>query len=100
MLVNCGPLQVLRAGMRYFNAMSHDEPLILDAKGLNCPMPLLKAKKALNELSPGALLRVLATDPGSVKDFRVFAAQSGHKLLESNDDGGTYSYLLEKRPNR
>ena len=80
--------------------MSGDVPLILDVKGLNCPMPLLKAKKALNELSPGSLLRVLATDPGSVKDFRVFSEQSGHKLLESSDDNGTFSYLLEKRTDR
>ena len=80
--------------------MSDDVPLILDVKGLNCPMPLLKAKKALNELSPGSLLRVCATDPGSVKDFRVFSEQSGHKLLESSDDNGTFSYLLEKRTDR
>ena len=80
--------------------MSDDVPLILDVKGLNCPMPLLKAKKALNELSSGSLLRVFATDPGSVKDFRVFSEQSGHKLLESCDDNGTYSYLLEKRTDR
>jgi len=86
--------------VRYFEAMSDDVPLILDVKGLNCPMPLLKAKKALNELSPGSLLRVFATDPGSVKDFRVFSEQSGHKLLESCDDNGTYSYLLEKRTDR
>ncbi len=80
--------------------MSDDVPLILDVKGLICPMPLLKAKKALNELSPGSLLRVVATDPGSVKDFRVFSEQSGHKLLESSDDNGTFSYLLEKRTDR
>ena len=86
--------------MRYFVAMSGDVPLILDVKGLNCPMPLLKAKKALNELSAGSLLRVFATDPGSVKDFRVFSEQSGHKLLESSDDNGTFSYLLEKRTDR
>ncbi len=86
--------------MRYFVAMSDDVPLILDVKGLNCPMPLLKAKKALNELSAGSLLRVFATDPGSVKDFRVFSEQSGHKLLESSDDNGTFSYLLEKRADR
>jgi len=87
-------------GMRYSTVMPDDEPILLDVKGLNCPMPLLKAKKALNELSPGSLLRVLATDPGSVKDFRVFSEQSGHKLLESNDNDGTYSYLLEKRTGR
>ena len=87
-------------GMRYSTVMPDDEPILLDVKGLNCPMPLLKAKKALNELSPGSLMRVLATDPGSVKDFRVFSEQSGHKLLESNDNDGTYSYLLEKRTGR
>ena len=54
------------------------EPVVLDATGLNCPMPLLKAKKALNELAGGALLRVIATDPGSVRDFEVFSKQSGH----------------------
>ena len=86
--------------MRYFVAMSDDAPLVLDVKGLTCPMPRLKAKKALNELSPGSRLRVFATDPGSVKDFRVFSEQSGHKLLESSDDNGTFSYLLEKRTDR
>ncbi len=70
---------------------------ILDVKGLQCPMPLLKAKKALNELAPGELLRVVATDPGSVKDFQVFSRQSGHELLESEDDAGVYSYLLRKK---
>lgn len=73
------------------------EPRLLDVKGLNCPMPLLKAKKALNEMSPDALLRVLATDPGSVRDFEVFARQSGHALLESRQDGDTYVYLLRKK---
>ena len=75
-----------------------DDPTVLDVKGLSCPMPLLKAKKALNEIPPGALLRVFATDPGSVKDFRVFSEQSGHALLESSEDAGTYSYLLQKKP--
>ncbi len=70
---------------------------VLDVKGLQCPMPLLKAKKALNELGPGELLRVVATDPGSVKDFQVFSRQSGHELLESEDDAGVYSYLLRKK---
>lgn len=69
----------------------------LDVKGLQCPMPLLKAKKALNELGPGELLRVVATDPGSVKDFQVFSRQSGHELLESEDRDGVFSYLLRKK---
>lgn len=74
-----------------------EDTTILDVKGLQCPMPLLKAKKALNELAPGELLRVVATDPGSVKDFQVFSRQSGHELLESEDDGGVYIYLLRKK---
>ena len=69
----------------------------VDATGLTCPMPLLKAKKALNAMIPGQHLRVLATDPGSVRDFEVFSAQSGHLLLESSQDGGTYRYLLERK---
>ena len=72
------------------------EVLELDVKGLNCPMPLLKAKKALNSLPVSAKLRVYATDPGSVRDFEVFSRQSGHTLLESNEVDGVYSYLLQK----
>lgn len=73
------------------------EPVVLDVTGLKCPMPLLKAKKALNELPAGALLRVYATDPGSVRDFEVFARQSGNELLESTESDGRYSYLLRKK---
>ncbi len=73
------------------------EVRILDVKGLNCPMPLLKAKKALNEMNAGELLRVLATDPGSVRDFDVFTRQSGNTLLESAETDGTYSYLIQKK---
>ena len=69
----------------------------LDVKGLNCPMPLLKAKKALNEMPADALLRVFATDPGSVRDFEVFARQSGNTLEESGEDAGVYTYLLRKK---
>ena len=69
----------------------------LDATGLACPMPLLKAKRALNAMQVGQQLRVLATDQGSVRDFRVFAEQSGHLLLDSAEVDGVYSYLLEKR---
>lgn len=60
-------------------------------------MPLLKAKQALNAMASQEQLRVLATDPGSVRDFEVFSIQSGHKLLESYLDGDTYTYLLEKK---
>ncbi|MGD8416361.1 MAG: sulfurtransferase TusA family protein [Pseudomonadales bacterium] len=70
---------------------------VLDVKGLKCPMPLLKAKKALNELEPGALLRVIATDPGSERDFDTFSKQSGHALLEAERRDDTFVYLLKKK---
>jgi tRNA 2-thiouridine synthesizing protein A len=76
---------------------SDTEPRLLDVKGLNCPMPLLKAKKALNDMAPDALLKVLATDPGSMRDFEVFSQQSGHALLEARQDGETFVYLLRKK---
>ena len=69
----------------------------VDATGLACPMPLLKAKRALNEMQSAQRLQVLATDQGSVRDFQVFAEQSGHRLLESEASGGVYRYLLEAR---
>jgi len=70
---------------------------ILDARGLTCPMPLLKAKQAINRLQGGELLRVFATDPGSVRDFAVFSRQSGHCLEESTEKDGVYVYLLRKK---
>lgn len=69
----------------------------LDTCGLDCPLPLLKAKQALNGMNSGELLRVRATDPGSQRDFRVFAEQSGHRLLESSEDQGVFVYLLCRR---
>jgi tRNA 2-thiouridine synthesizing protein A len=68
----------------------------LDVKGLDCPLPLLKAKLALNRMARGEQLRVWATDGGSVRDFRVFCEQSGHLLLESSECDGVYAYLLQK----
>lgn len=68
----------------------------LDAKGLNCPLPLLKAKQSLNKLDAGDVLEVVCTDPGSVRDFEVFSRQSGHELLKSSEDAGTYTYWLRK----
>lgn len=76
---------------------SESQPRVLDVCGLNCPMPLLKAKKALNEMAPGALLKVLATDPGSVRDFEVFSKQSGNELLVSERDDDRYVYVLRKK---
>ena len=69
----------------------------VDARGLSCPLPLLKAKQAINRLQRGELLRVLSTDPGSVRDFEVFARQTGHILLESLHAEAEYSYLLRKQ---
>lgn len=76
---------------------STDHVAELDATGLTCPMPLLKAKRALNELAGGERLRVVATDPGSLRDFQVFSEQSGNALLESRQEAGRYYYLLRKR---
>jgi TusA-related sulfurtransferase len=69
----------------------------LDTRGLACPLPLLKAKQALNRLQTGEQLRVLATDPGSQRDFHVFAEQSGHLLLASEARDDEFIYLLQKR---
>lgn len=77
--------------------MSDLSVIEVDARGLDCPMPLLKAKRALNALKSGEQLRILATDRGSQRDFQVFAKQSGHLLLASEVDGDVYRYLLQKR---
>ncbi len=68
----------------------------LDARGLNCPLPILRAKKALNDMSSGQTLHIVATDPGSVKDFEAFARQTGNELLESKEADGEFSFLLKK----
>lgn len=74
-----------------------EQEQLVDATKLQCPLPLLKAKQALNTLSSGQLLRVLATDSGSVKDFRTYTDISGHSLLESLQDDDVYSYLIRKK---
>lgn len=76
--------------------MTDQDVIEVDATGLACPMPLLKAKRALNAMPVGQRLRVLSTDQGSVRDFRVFAEQSGHVLLDSDTVDGVYTFLLEK----
>ena len=68
----------------------------LDAKGLSCPLPVVKARLEMDKLGSGDVLQVLATDPGSVADFANWTKMSGHELLESSDDGGVYSYLIKK----
>lgn len=68
----------------------------LDASGLNCPLPILRAKKTLNAMSSGQILHVIATDPGSVKDFDAFAKQTGNELVESKEEGGKFHFLIKK----
>lgn len=68
----------------------------LDARGLNCPLPILRAKKAINEIEAGEILKIIATDPGSVKDFESFARQTGHELIETTEKDGEYNYLIKK----
>ena len=69
----------------------------LDASGLNCPLPVLRTKKALANMESGQVLKVIATDPGSVKDFEAFAKQTGNELLESHEEGGKYIFFLRKK---
>ena len=68
----------------------------LDARGLNCPLPILRAKKTLNGMGAGALLKIIATDPGSVKDFQAFATQTGNELMSSSEENGEFHVLLKK----
>jgi TusA-related sulfurtransferase len=69
----------------------------LDARGLNCPLPILKAKKSLNEMVSGELLRVVATDAGSVRDFQAFARQTGNDLVEQQTVGNEFIHVLRRR---
>ena len=69
---------------------------VLDTRGLSCPLPVLRARKAMQKLAPGALLRVLATDPGTVKDMQAFCRASGHELVESRTQEAEFHFLLRK----
>jgi len=69
----------------------------LDTRGLNCPLPILKAKKALSELHSGQLLRVVSTDAGSIRDFQAFARQTGNELVEQQTVGEEYIHVLRRR---
>ncbi len=69
----------------------------VDARGLNCPLPILKAKKALAGMSSGQLLRVLATDPGSLRDFQAFARQTGNELVEQSQQGDIIAHVMRRR---
>ena len=69
----------------------------LDASGLNCPLPILRAKKTLKGMESDQVLRIIATDPGSVKDFEAFANQTGNELMESIEEGGKYVFFIKKK---
>ena len=69
----------------------------LDARGLNCPLPIIKTKKALNDLTTGQVLKVSATDTGSVKDMEAFAKQTGNQLLQSGQESGAFVFYLQKK---
>lgn len=68
----------------------------LDAKGLNCPLPILKAKKAIKELPMGGTLEILATDPGAVKDFAAFCRTTGNELVEHEEADGVFRFILKR----
>ena len=70
----------------------------LDARGLNCPLPILRAKKTLNAMSGGQILKIMATDPGSVKDFEAFAKQTGNELLDSSALDGEFHFMRSEEP--
>lgn len=76
--------------------MEIEVDVLVDASGLTCPLPLLKAKQALNKLQSGQVVHLVCTDSGSVKDFKVFCDQSGHHLVDSTNDDTTYAYWLRK----
>ena len=69
---------------------------LLDTRGLSCPLPVLRARKAMQKLASGSLVRVLATDPGTVKDFKAFCRATGHELVESLEQDGEFRFVLRK----
>lgn len=69
----------------------------LDARGLNCPLPILRAKKALNEMTGGQVLKIVATDPGSVKDFQAFSKQTGNELLSHSEANKEFTFFMKRK---
>ena len=70
--------------------------VLLDTRGLKCPLPVLRARKAMQGVAPGGVLRVLATDPGTVRDFEAFCAATGHELVERTQGEGEFTYRIRK----
>ena len=77
--------------------MNTDIDIELDTRGLNCPLPILKAKKALTDMLTGQLLRVVSTDPGSTRDFQAFARQTGNELMDQQVEGTDFIHVLKRR---
>jgi tRNA 2-thiouridine synthesizing protein A len=77
--------------------MSMDAQKEIDARGLNCPLPILRTKKALSDMQSGQVLRILATDPGAVKDFQAFARQTGNELVSHSEEAAEYTFFMRKR---
>ena len=75
--------------------MQHDKEI--DTRGLNCPLPILRTKKALSDVASGQVLKVVATDPGSVKDFETFSKQTGHALLSHAQANGEFTFFMRKK---
>ena len=69
----------------------------LDARGLNCPLPILRTKKALSDMQSGQVLKVIATDPGSVKDFQSFSKQTGHELVSHSEQDREFTFFMRKK---
>ena len=69
----------------------------IDTRGLNCPLPILRTKKALSDVQSGQVLKIVATDPGSVKDFETFSKQTGHHLLSHSEANGEFTFLMKKK---
>ncbi len=72
------------------------EDKVLDARGLNCPLPILRTKKALGEMGSGQVLKIVATDPGAVKDFEAFSKQTKNPLLDQAESGGEFVFFIQK----
>ncbi|MCK5726099.1 MAG: sulfurtransferase TusA family protein [Thiotrichaceae bacterium] len=68
----------------------------LDARGLNCPLPILRCKKAINKMEAGEVLKIIATDPGSVKDFEAFCKQTGNELMDTSEEGNEFIFFIKK----
>lgn len=69
----------------------------VDARNLNCPLPILRCKKGLSEINPMQILKIMATDSGAVKDFQAFCKQTGHELLQQDDSDGVFTFYIKKR---